>query len=115
MWKLRQHPLGVLHDATRTFAGWTSVIGITLALGLWVGACVADGGFVDLDQLLLPAILWPVAWLMYPLMVIAYGVTAVAWYLPFHYESGSFKVVAAVVNFIAWAVMSALWLRSGYW
>ena len=30
------------------------------------------------------------------------GVTAVAWYLPPHYESRWFRVVCAVVNLLTW-------------
>src|SRR6185369_10708203 len=92
-------------SAVSTLFGWAWVIFGTLVLGFCAGYWTGHRQVTGLDQTL-TAFAWiPVLWLGNAEMFVAYAVTAVAWYLPPHYESGWFKIGAAVANCVVWLVV----------
>lgn len=88
--------------AGSTLFTWALVILSTLLLGFLAGYWAGHGMVTSPERTLRAFALLPILWLGNAEMFIAYGVSAIAWYLPPHYESRWFRVVCAVANLIAW-------------
>lgn len=91
-----------LDEAGSTLLKWAGVIASTLVVGFCAGYWLGHGEITSPEQTLVAfAWLW-LLWLGNPEVFIAYAVTAVAWYLPPHYEARWLKVGCAVANLLAW-------------
>jgi hypothetical protein len=91
--------------------GWTVVIFTTLLGGLWLGMSFAVGKLAPPREVFTVLVLLPLSWLLVPRVLIAVGVTLVAWYLSLRGESVRLRIVAACVNLLAWLALTA-WVFS---
>jgi hypothetical protein len=92
-------------EAVTSTLGWTGVILLTLVAGFWAGYAIGHREFTDLAQTLTALTYVPFLWLGFSQVFFAYGVTALAWYLPLRYDSRWLRIVAAVANLLTWLVV----------
>ncbi len=98
-------PVSAIREAVATLLGWTVVIALTLLVGFCAGYWIGHREVTGIRQTATPLARIPLLWLGFQQMFIAYGVTALAWYLPLHFESGWLKVGSAFVNLLTWLVV----------
>jgi len=96
------HPLSTIRDAVATVLGWTLVILLTVLLGFFVGYWFGHGEIKPLNTTFVAMTWLPVVWLGRPVVLIAWAVAALAWYLPIRYELGTLRLAAALVNLLTW-------------
>jgi len=103
------YPLSAIREAVSTVVGWTIVIAATIVAGFFIGYWIGHGEIKALSTTFM-AMLWiPVVWLGRPVVIIAYGVAALAWYLPIRCcESTWLRWAAALVNLLTWIVIIAI-------
>jgi hypothetical protein len=90
-------------DACASITGWSCVIATTLVLGFCAGYSIGHRQFAVTEELLTALSKIPMLWFGNSQVLFAYAVTAVAWYLPIHYdESRWLRIVAALANFLVW-------------
>jgi hypothetical protein len=106
------YPLSAFLDAIRTILGWTVVVFVTLVVGHWLGVCLGYGRICGLGESLNVLVWFLFAWLVYPQVAVAWGVTAVSWVLPIHLEGGRVRICAAAANFLAW-IVATVWVMRG--
>ncbi len=96
-----------LREPIQSLVGWTVVILVTVVAGLWVGIWIGTGELPSLKIAFQALIFAPVAWLLFPRILVAFGITALAWYLPLRLESSWLGAAAALVNLIACLLVTA--------
>ncbi|MBY0228863.1 MAG: hypothetical protein K2W96_06275 [Gemmataceae bacterium] len=89
--------------------GWTLAVVAALVSGFLAGYWIGHRGITPADQAF-RAFLWiPLLWMGFPEMFLAYFVTWIAWYLPFHIESRWFRVGCAAAVFLVWLLV--IWAK----
>ncbi len=109
------YPLSAIGNALATVAGWTGVIIITLVIGFslgdWIGHHEVRGLCATFEFMSWIFVLW----LVFPQMFIAYAVTALAWYVPIHFESVWLRLSGAIANLSTWLIVAASIARVQSW
>jgi hypothetical protein len=86
----------------------------TVLSGLWLGMSLGVGKVVSPQAAFTALIFVPLSWLLFPRVLIAVGVTLLAWYLPLRIESSRrLRFVAAIATFVAWLAI-ATWTFSSW-
>ncbi len=103
------YPLSAIREAIATVVGWTMVIAVTIVGGFFVGYWIGHGEIMPMNATL-EAMAWlPVVWLGRPVVLIAYGVAALAVYVPIRCcESEWMRWAAALVNLLTWIAVIAV-------
>lgn len=101
------YPLSAIREASETVAGWTGVIIATSIMGFFPGYWLGHGEITEFSDTLAAMVWIPIVWLGHPQMFIAYAATALAWYVPIHFESLWLRVTAAIANVLTWLIVVA--------
>lgn len=91
-----------LRNALTSTLGWAAVILATFVVGVCAGYWLGHGTVMSAERTFKMFLWLPFLWLNFPEMFLAYGVMALAWYLPLCYESRSLRIVAAGANLLVW-------------
>jgi hypothetical protein len=101
-------PLDAILEAITSVVGWACVIAGTMVTGFcrgyWIGHREVMGPMATLT-----ALAWvPLVWLGQPAILISYGVTALAFYLPIRLEFRWLHIGAVIATFLAWLIVVAM-------
>jgi hypothetical protein len=112
---LGENPARTIWSATCDLVKWWFVIVGTWGVGLWLGIWIESGHLPSLMYTL--GVLWTslIVWLIYPIVLLGLGTSALAWCLPLKIDSRKLAIGAAVVNLTVWtgigAYLSWSWSR----
>jgi hypothetical protein len=95
----------VARGALGSTLGWAGVVIATLVCGFCAGYWIGHREVTGMEKTLTAFAQLPLLWLGFSQMFLAYAVTALAWYLPLHFESYRLRIVAAGTNFVIWLVV----------
>ncbi len=99
-----EYPWTPIADASSTLFGWTVIIIATILAGFLLGYWIGHREFTPWNQSFGAMAYLPMLWLGSPEVLVAYIVTAFAWYLPMHHETLRIRIIAALVNFAVWLI-----------
>jgi hypothetical protein len=98
-----------LREAVSSTLGWAGVVFATVIVGFCAGYWIGHREITALDQTV-QAFLWlPFLWLGFRQVLVAYVVTALAFYLPLRSDLARVRITAAGVNLVTWFVI-ILWI-----
>lgn len=90
------------YDSISTVWGWTLVIVGSMVLGFVGGYWLGHREIMPVKQTVRAFAKIPLLWLGFKQVILAYLVTGIAWYLPFHLEDWRLHLAAPSVTFFTW-------------
>jgi hypothetical protein len=96
------YSLDEFYEAISSVGGWTMVIVGSMILGFVAGYWVGHRQMMPAEQTVRAFAKIPILWLGFKEVILAYVITALAWYLPFHREEWQLRLGAPLVTFITW-------------
>ena len=106
------YPLSAIREAISSFFGWTAVVGLIMAVGIFLGLWIGEKRLPAPLDVISIAVALPLVWLLCPWMLAAYGLTGLAWWLPMRFESVRLQIGAAVGLFFTWVFAIATLMRA---
>jgi hypothetical protein len=102
------YPLEAIGEAVRSSVRWGIIVFAVVLVGGWLGVSIASRQVAGVEAGFAPMVMASLTCVMYFPSAIAVLVAILAWYLPVHFESPLFAIVAAIATLLVWAVLVAL-------
>jgi len=92
----------VFYEAISTVWGWTMVIAGAMILGFVAGYWIGHRDIMPVERTAKAFAMIPLLWLRFKEVILAYVVTALAWYVPLHREEWQARLAAPIVTLLTW-------------
>jgi hypothetical protein len=90
------------YDAVSTVWGWTMVMAGAMVLGFVAGYWIGHRQMMPFDRTAGAFAKIPLLWLGFKEVILAYLVTALAWYVPLQRDEWQMRLAAPLVTMLTW-------------